>query len=186
MNDVGMDMLYPARSHGAMRPRGDGPLAGNDEPMPPTTLRNTLIASAIAALSGCPATPGPAPTPTPVANRSPIASPSPSASPTAAPTPRPSASWDPNVQRRLSFQSAKSTAVVGPFRLVAGDRLFRCVYEGKGAMSVYLIRHDASDEAQLFNKGGPFSDSAHHTVTTSADYDFQITGADGHWRLDVE
>jgi hypothetical protein len=76
--------------------------------------------------------------------------------------------------------------MVGPFRLVAGDRTFRCSFDGRGTLSVFLIRHDGQKDAQLFNHQGAFSDAAHFTVAASDDFYMQIAGADGPWMLEVE
>jgi hypothetical protein len=89
------------------------------------------------------------------------------------------------VQRPYSFGGKRELAVVGPFRLVAGDRQFHCTFEGRGTITVYLIRNDGEKDAELFNRTGTFSETVQHAVATSADYYLQVSGADGAWRIDV-
>lgn len=146
-------------------------------------LLMSLLTLAWAGAAGCPAPTAPRASATPA--EAPAASPSVRPSPSPA-SPRPSPSRDPNAQKRLVFSGTSNLAMEGPFRLVAGDRVFRCTYDGHAALSVYLIRHDGQKDAQLFNREGPFFDAAHHAVSESADFYVQVAGADGPWRLEIE
>lgn len=147
--------------------------------------RGVCLFSIVAALAGCPHT---APTPAPSPSSAPVAGPGRSPSPTATParpSPRPSPSRDPAVQRQLNFSGTTAFALEGPFTLVAGEREFRCFYEGRSQLTVNLIRQDGTTDAQLFVRGGPFSDAARHTVAATHPYSLHITGAGGPWRIEV-
>lgn len=115
---------------------------------------------------------------------SPVRSPSPAPSPLKA-TPRPSPSIDPTYQRLRTFEGTSGTALEGPFNLVAGEREFRCFYEGRSAITVSLIRQDGETDAQLFNRPGPFSDTVRHTLAEPGAFRLHVTGAGGPWRLEV-
>jgi hypothetical protein len=171
-------MLYPENG-----PRGKADAAGNDHGMTPAARRALLLLASTVALAGCPQTPLP-PAPTPAA--APMASParSPSPSPLKA-TPRPSPSTDPTHQRLRTFEGTASTALEGPFDLVAGEREFRCFYEGRSAVTISLIRQDGETDAQLFNRSGPFSDTVRHTLGEPGAFRLHVTGAGGPWRIEV-
>lgn len=172
-------MLYPENG-----PRGKADAAGNEHGMTPAARRALLLLTSTVALAGCPQTPLP-PAPTPTA-APPVASParSPSPSPLKA-TPRPSPSIDPTHQRLRTFEGSASTALEGPFNLVAGEREFRCFYEGRSAVTVSLIRQDGETDAQLFNRSGPFSDTVRHTLAEPGAFRLHVTGAGGPWRIEV-
>jgi hypothetical protein len=145
--------------------------------------RGLLLLSTTLALAGCPqAALPPAPTPTAAPMASPVRSPSPSS---LRATPRPSPSIDPTYQRLRTFEGTSGTALEGPFDLVAGEREFRCFYEGRSAITISLIRQDGETDAQLFNRTGPFSDTVRHTLTEPGAFRLHVTGAGGPWRLEV-
>lgn len=146
-------------------------------------LLMSCLALAWAGAAGCPAPTAPKISESPA--ELPAASPSVRASPSPV-SPKPSPSRDPNTQKRFVFTGTSNLAMEGPCRLVAGDRLFRCTYDGHAALSVYLIRRDGQKDAQLFNREGPFVDAVHHTVSESADFYLQVAGADGPWRIEIE
>ncbi|MFN3430931.1 MAG: hypothetical protein ACK46X_13375 [Candidatus Sericytochromatia bacterium] len=149
-------------------------------------LRFALLPPVLAMTLGCiiqaPSTPRPAPSgmvPAP-----PMASASPSPSPS--PTVRPSTSWDPNRQRPIRVGGRSDLALEGPYTLVAGERTFRCFYEGRAPLTVWLIRQDGQTDAELFDREGPFSDTTRHTVTVTQGYHVQVTGANGPWRIEID
>lgn len=148
-------------------------------------LRFAPLLPALALAAGCviqaPATPKPTPAEVvPAPTASVTRSPSPS------PTARPSPSWDPNRQRPIRVSGRADLALEGPYTLVAGERTFRCYYEGRTPLSVWLIRQDGRKDAELFNREGPFSDTTVHTVATTQGYHLQVTGANGPWRIEID
>jgi hypothetical protein len=171
-------MLYPENG-----PGGKAAAPGNTHGMTSVARRGLLLLAVPLALAGCPQAAGPsAPTPTPAPVASPVRSPSPS--PLKA-SPRPSPSIDPTYQRLRTFAGTSGMALEGPFDLVAGDREFRCFYEGRSAITVSLIRQDGETDAQLFNRTGPFSDTVRHTLAEPGAFRLHVTGASGPWRLEV-
>lgn len=159
---------------------------GNSHGMTTPARRGLLLLLVAAAVAGCPR-PAPPQAPAPAsAAPSPLASVSRSPSPSPPrPSPRPSPSLDPTVQRQLFFKGTSPFALEGPFRLVAGERTFRCYYDGRGALNVILYRGDGQADTELFNRVGPFSDAATYTVKEPGAFRLQVTGASGPWRIEV-
>lgn len=136
--------------------------------------------------TGCIIQAPPASQPTPTVQPTPVPLASPSRSPSPAPTPRPSPSWDPSKQRPVMVSGRSDLALEGPYLLLAGERTFRCFYEGRAPIAVWLIRADGKTDAELFNRDGAFSDQTTHTITSTQNFHVQVTGANGPWRIEIQ
>lgn len=77
-------------------------------------------------------------------------------------------------------------AAKGPFKLFAGERIFKANHNGRSNFTVRLLRSDRSAETQLFNAIGTVQQQQSYVVRTTGDYYLDVAFADGAWTVSID